>query len=77
MCLFAIRKVSQRKTLSGQRKTLSSQRKYFSVNGKHFPVKEKFGLVFRKVFSLLDVFVVSGKWFPENHFPNFSVFVCH
>jgi hypothetical protein len=21
------------------------------VNGKHFPVKEKFGLVFRKVFS--------------------------
>ena len=27
MCLFVIRKVSQRKTLSGQRKTLSSQRK--------------------------------------------------
>ena len=27
MCLFAIRKVGQRKTLSGQRKTLSSQRK--------------------------------------------------
>jgi hypothetical protein len=50
MCLFVIRKV-------GQRKTLSSQRKYFSVNGKHFPVKEKFGLVFRKVFFLLAVFV--------------------
>jgi hypothetical protein len=32
-------------------------RKHFSVNGKHFPVKEKFGLVFRKVFSLLAVFV--------------------
>ena len=33
--------------------------------GKHFPVKEKFDLVFRKVFSLLAVFVfrkvVSGK----------------
>jgi len=27
------------------------------VNGKHFPVKEKFGLVFRKLFSLLAVFV--------------------
>jgi len=63
--LFAIRKVGQRKTLSGQRKTLSSQRKHFSVNGKHFPVKEKFGLVSRKVFSLLAVFVfrkgISGK----------------
>jgi len=39
--------------------------KYFSVNGKQFPVKEKFGLISRKVFSLLAVFVfqkvVSGK----------------
>jgi hypothetical protein len=47
--------------LSGQRKKLSSQRKYFPVNG----VKEKFGLVSRKVFFLLAVFVfrkvVSGK----------------
>ena len=87
LCLFLIRKVDQRKTLSDQRKTLSSQRKIwlgfqesvfplamfvfrkvvsrkllskFScvclplgklVNEKHFPVKEKFGLVFRKVFS--------------------------
>ena len=61
LCLFAIRKVGQRKTLSG----FSSQRKHFSVNGKHFLVKEKFGLVSRKVFSLLTVFVfrkvVSGK----------------
>jgi hypothetical protein len=64
LCLFAIRKVGQRKTLSGQRKTFSGQRKHFSVNGKHFPVKEKFGLVSRKVF-------------PGNHFPNFPVFVCH
>ena len=39
MCLFAIRKVGQRKTLFGQRKTLSSQR------------KGKFDLVFRKIFS--------------------------
>ena len=65
LCLFAIRKVGQRKTLSGQRKTLSGQRKHFSVNGKHFPVKEKFGLISRKVFSFLAVFVfrkvVSGK----------------
>jgi len=40
-------------------------RKHFSVNGKHFPVKEKFGLVSRKVFFLLAVFVfrkvISGK----------------
>jgi uncharacterized protein YlzI (FlbEa/FlbD family) len=39
--------------------------KHFPVNGKHFPVKEKFGLVFKKVFSFLVVFVfrkvVSGK----------------
>jgi hypothetical protein len=39
--------------------------KYFPVNGKHFPVKKKFGLVFRKMFFLLTVFVfrkvVSGK----------------
>jgi len=48
--LFAVRKVGQRKTLFGQRKTLSGQRK-------HFPVKENFGLVSRKVFSLLAVFV--------------------
>ena len=44
LCLFVIRKVGQRKTLSGQRK-------HFSVNEKHFPVKGKFSLVFRKVFS--------------------------
>jgi uncharacterized protein YlzI (FlbEa/FlbD family) len=31
--------------------------KHFSVNEKHFPVKEKFGLVSKKVFSLLTVFV--------------------
>jgi hypothetical protein len=56
--LFAIRKV-------GQQKILFDQRKHFPINRKHFPVKEKFGLVSRKVFSLLAVFVfrkvVSGK----------------
>jgi uncharacterized membrane protein len=35
------------------------------INEKHFPVKKKFNLVFRKVFSLLALFVfrkvVSGK----------------
>jgi len=46
LCLFAIRKVgqrrtlsSQRKTLSGQRKTLSSQRKiWFSFQESVFPL---------------------------------------
>ena len=38
-------------------KHFSVNEKYFPVNGKHFPVKEKFGLVSRKVFSLLVVFV--------------------
>ena len=59
LCLFAIRKVGQQKTLFGQRK-------HFLVNGKHFPVKEKFGLVSKKVFSLLAVFV-----FRETTFQTF------
>jgi len=25
----------------------------------------------------LRVCLFPGKWFPENHFPNFSIFVCH
>ena len=41
--MFVIRKVGQWK--------------HFSVNEKYFSVKEKFGLVSRKVFSLLVVFV--------------------
>jgi len=55
--LFVVRKIDQRKTLSGQWKILFSQRKHFPVNGKYFPVKEKFGLVSRKMFFLLAVFV--------------------
>jgi uncharacterized protein YlzI (FlbEa/FlbD family) len=43
--------------------------KHFPVNGNHFPVKEKFDLVFRKVFFLLTVFVfrkvISGKTFSK------------
>jgi len=31
--------------------------KHFPVNEKHFPVKEKFGLISRKMFFLLAVFV--------------------
>ena len=38
-------------------KHFSVKEKHFSVNEKHFPVKGKFGLVSRKVFSLLAVFV--------------------
>ena len=64
LCLFAIRKVGRRKTLSGQRK-------YFPVNGQHFPVKEKFGLVSRKMFSGCVCFSKSG--FRET---NFQTFLC-
>ena len=43
--------------------------KHFPVNGKHFPVKEKFGLVSRKMFSLLAVFVCHYKsWSTKNTF---------
>jgi hypothetical protein len=73
--LFVIKKVGQRKTLSGQRKHFSVNGKYFPVNGNTFRSTKntfqstetlfEFGLVFRKVFSLLAVFVfrkvISGK----------------
>jgi len=39
------------------RKHFPVNRKYFPVNGKYFSVKEK-DLIFRKVFSLLTVFVL-------------------
>ena len=68
LCLFVIRKV-------GQRKYFSVNGKYFPVNGNTFRSTKntlqstetlfEFGLVFRKVFSLLAVFVfrkvISGK----------------
>jgi hypothetical protein len=71
--LFVIGKVGQGKTISGQQKTLSGQRKYFPVNEKHFPVKEKIGLVSRKVFSLLAVFVFrkAESGFRETTFQTF------
>jgi len=68
--MFASRKVIFEKPLSKlSRVCLPLEKlvneKHFLVNGKQFPVKEKFGLIFRKIFSLLTVFVfrkvVSGK----------------
>jgi hypothetical protein len=61
--MFVSRKVVFEKSLSKLSCVCLPLGKF--VNGKQFPVKEKFGLVFRKVFSLLAVFVfrevVSGK----------------
>jgi hypothetical protein len=61
--MFVSRKVVSRKPLSKLSCVCLPLEKL--VNGKHFSVKEKFGLVSRKVFSLLTVFffqkVVYGK----------------
>jgi uncharacterized protein YlzI (FlbEa/FlbD family) len=68
--MFVFRKVVSRKSLSKFSCVCLSlgklvNGKHFPVNEKHFQSKEKFGLVSRKVFSLLAVFVfrkvVSGK----------------
>ena len=48
-CAFVSRKVVYEKPLSKLSCVCLPLEKL--VNGKHFPVKEKFGLVFRKVFS--------------------------
>jgi len=69
MCLFAIRKVGQRKTLSDQQKTLSRSRKTLSSQKNLVWFPEKCFPFWLCLFS--------GKWFPGNHFPNFPVFVCH
>jgi uncharacterized protein YlzI (FlbEa/FlbD family) len=60
--MFVFRKVVFRKSLSKLSciclplgKLVNG--KHFPVNRKHFPIKKKFGLVFRKVFSLLAMFV--------------------
>jgi uncharacterized protein YlzI (FlbEa/FlbD family) len=60
--MFVFRKVVFRKSLSKLscvclllEKLVNG--KHFPVNRKHFPIKKKFGLVFRKVFSLLAMFV--------------------
>jgi len=47
--MFVSRKVVSEKSLSKLSCVCLSLEKL--VNGKHFPVKEKFNLVFRKVFS--------------------------
>jgi len=61
--MFVSRKVVSRKPLSKLPHVCLSLGKL--VNEKHFPVKEKFSLIFRKVFFFLAVFVfrkvVSGK----------------
>jgi hypothetical protein len=69
LCLFAIRKGGQRKTLFGQRKTLSGQRKILFS-------QRKILLGFQESVFAFWLFLFSGKWFPGNHFPNFHVFVC-
>jgi len=65
LCLFAIRKVGQQKTLSGQRRTLSSQRKTLSGQRKIFSSQRKIWFSFQKSVFPLTVFVfrkvVSGK----------------
>ena len=69
LCLFAIRKVGQRKTLSGQRK-------HFSVNGKHFLVNEN---TFRIWFGFQEsVFPFGCVCFPESDFreTTFQTFLC-
>ena len=53
--MFVSRKVVSRKPLSKLPHVCLSLGKL--VNKKHFPVKEKFGLIFRKVFFFLAVFV--------------------
>jgi hypothetical protein len=61
--MFVSRKVVSRKPLSKLPHVCLSLEKL--VNEKHFPVKEKFSLIFRKVFFFLAVFVfrkvISGK----------------
>ena len=69
LCLFAIRKV-------GQRKTLSRQRKHFLVNENTFQSKKNLVQFLEKCFPFW-LCLFSGKWFPGNHFLNFPVFVCH
>ena len=65
LCLFAIKKISQRKILSSQPENIFRSTKNISV-------KEKFGLVFRKVFSFNYV------CFPESSFQEitFQTFWC-
>ena len=81
LCLFVIRKVGQRKTLSGQRKTLSGQRKTLSSQRKiHSGQWKTLSSQFqsKKILTWFSgkCFPFSCVCFPRNHFPNFLVFVC-
>ena len=69
LCLFVIRKVGQRKTISGQRKTLSSQRKTLSGQ---FQSKKKLTWFSGKCFPFSCV------CFPESGFreSTFQTFLC-
>ena len=86
--MFVSRKVVSGKPLSKLSCVCLPLRKL--VNGKHFPVngntfpstentfQSKKNLVWFpvKCFSFW-LCLFSGKWFPRNHFPNFTMFVCH
>jgi len=65
LCLFAIRKVGQRKTLFDQRRTLSSQRRTLSGQRKTLSSQRKIWFSFQESIFPLAVFVfrkvVSGK----------------
>jgi len=65
LCLFVIRKIGQRKTLSGQRRTLSGQQKTLSDQRKTLSSQRKIWFSFQKSVFPLAVFVfrkvVSGK----------------
>jgi len=73
LCLFAIRKGGQRKTLSGQRKTLCSQRKTLSGQQKILFSQRKILLGFQE-----SVFPFGCFCFPESGFPEitFQTFMC-
>ena len=58
LCFFAIRKVGQRKTLSGQRK-------HFPVNGKHFSVNENTFRIWFGFQESVSLENLGGKHFPE------------
>jgi len=64
LCLFVIRKVGQRKTLSGQRRILSGQRKTLSS-------QRKFWFSFQESVFPLTVFVFRKVVSPETTFQTF------
>jgi len=51
-------------------------RKYFLVNRNNFQSKKNL-VWFPEKYFFFWLCLFSGKWFLENHFPKFPVFVCH